>query len=98
MDGWMCASFYSVELAYYLSHVVVWEQGMVGCHTCSLGHFTNSAQGQVTLYMMASWYNCLVRGMAVSSGSCRCRVGLQSAADRVEQSDGEPTGAAGQSD
>ena len=27
MDGWM--AIYSVELAYYLSYVVVWEQGMV---------------------------------------------------------------------
>ena len=26
-DGWM--AIYSVELAYYLSYVVVWEQGMV---------------------------------------------------------------------
>ena len=51
MDGWM--AIYSVELAYYLSYVVVWEQGMVGCHACPLGHFINSARGQVTLYMMA---------------------------------------------
>ena len=34
----------------------------------------------MTLYMMASWYGRLVHGMAVSSGSCRCRVELQSAA------------------
>ena len=27
LDGWM--AIYSVELAYYLSYVVVWEQGMV---------------------------------------------------------------------
>ena len=27
MDGWI--AIYSVELAYYLSYVVVWEQGMV---------------------------------------------------------------------
>ena len=24
-----------------------------GCHPCPLGHFINSARGQVTLYMMA---------------------------------------------
>ena len=31
MDGWMDGwiAIYSVELAYYLSYVVVWEQGMV---------------------------------------------------------------------
>ena len=29
LDGWMCVSFYSVRLAYYLSYVEVWEQGMV---------------------------------------------------------------------
>ena len=106
MDGWI--AIYSVELAYYLSYVVVWEQGMVGCHACPLGHFINSARGQVTLYMMASRYSRLVRGMAATSGSCRCRVGLQSTADWLaqsaagsrpdEQSDGEPAGAAGQSD
>ena len=59
---------------------------MVGCHTCPLGHFINSAQGQVTLYMMAPRYSCLVRGMAATSGSCRCRVGLQSAAGWSVQS------------
>ena len=46
-------AIYSVELAYYLCYVVVWEQGMVGCHACPLGHFINSVRGQVTLYMMA---------------------------------------------
>ena len=56
------------------------------CHACPLGHFMNSARGQVTLYMMVSRYGCLVRGMAVSSGSCRCRVELQSAAGWLAQS------------
>ena len=27
--------------------------GMGECHACLLGHFMNSARGQVTLYMMA---------------------------------------------
>ncbi len=87
---------------------------MVGCHACPLGHFINNAKGQVTLYMMASRYSHLVRDMAAMSGSCRCRVGLQSAAGWLAQSaagwsaqsaaggaeqlDGEPAGAAGQSD
>ena len=53
---------------------------MVGCHACPLGHFINSARGQVTLYKMVSRYGCLVRGMAVMSVSCWCRVRLQSAA------------------
>ena len=80
---------------------------MVGCHARPLGHFINSARGQVTLYMMASRYSRLVRGMAATSGSRWCRVGRsrqpagrrsqQPVAGRAEQSDGEPAGAAGQS-
>ena len=65
----------------------------------------------MTLYMMASRYGCLVCGMAVSSVSVSGRAAVGSrlvgavgqlaagrAAGRVEQSDGEPAGAAGQSD
>ena len=82
-------------VGYKPSYVVAWARHGA-CHACPLGHFINSARGQVTLYMMASRYSCLVRGMVVSSGSCRCRVGLQtaagwsvlSAAGWAEQSDG----------
>ena len=72
------------------------------CHACPLGHFMNSARGQVTLYMMVLRYGCLV---GVLSMPGRTAVGSrlvgavgQLAAGRVEQSDGEPAGAAGQSD
>ena len=79
-------AIYSVELAYYLSYVVVWEQGMVECHACPLGHFMNSARGQVTLYMMAEVTREQCSGTVVSSVSCRCRVGLQSATGWLAQS------------
>ena len=72
-------------VAYKPSYVVEWARHGA-CHACPLGHFINSAQGQVTLYMMASRYGCLVRSIAVSSGSCRCQVRLQSAAGWLAQS------------
>ena len=40
----------------------------------------------MTLYMMASRYSCLFRGMAITSVSCRCRVKLQSATGWSAQS------------
>ena len=72
-------------VAYKPSYVVAWARHGA-CHACPLSHFINSARGQVTLYMMASRYSCLVRGMAVSSGSCRYRVRVQSAAGWLAQS------------
>ena len=50
--------------------------------------YKSVSRGHGTL-LMTLRYGCLVRGMAVSSGSCRCRVRLQSAAGWAEQSDRE---------
>ena len=63
-DGWMELAYIVVGMgggsvgcklpwvAYKPSYVVAWARHGA-CHACPLGHFMNSARGQVTLYMMA---------------------------------------------